>query len=109
MTLPETFDLTSTLTSGCTLPTSVTFTSMSATSALPTFAGSFGSFGVLPFAFIATNATMTMIASPMAEKIATFFLRLDAMPAPRSFATYNGRGGAKVSAVYAASFGGRFE
>src|SRR6266540_1220806 len=109
MTLPETFDLTSTLTSGCTLPTSVTLTWMSATSTLPTFAGSFGSFGVLPFAFIATKAMTMMSASPMAERIATFFLRLDAMPAPRSFATYNGAGQAKVSASYTPRFGRRFE
>src|ERR1043165_3066297 len=108
MTFPDTADLTSTLTSGCTLPTSVTLTWMSATSALPTFAGSFGSFGVPPFAFIATKAMTTTRASPIPEKIASFFFRFDAMPAPRSalVAAYNGRGGAKVSARDATRFRG---
>src|ERR1041385_5057812 len=111
MTFPDTADLTSTLTSGCTLPTSVILTWMSATSALPTFAGSFGSFGVPPFAFIATKAMTTTSASPIAEKIASFFFRFDAMPAPRSalVAAYNGRGGAKVSARHTARFRGGLE
>src|SRR4051794_3325831 len=73
-TLPDTTLFTSTLTSGCTLPTSVTFTWTSATSALPTFTGSFAS-GFLPVAFIATNVMTIATARTMIDHTASFFLR----------------------------------
>src|SRR5690349_19074185 len=72
MTLPDTADFTSTFTSGCTFPTSVTFTCTSATSAFPVFTGGFASGLFAPFAFIATK-TPTTTTARMIEKIQTFF------------------------------------
>src|SRR3954454_15193508 len=73
-TLPDTTLFTSTMTSGCTFPTSVTFTWMSATSALPTFTGSFTS-GFFADAFMATNVMTIATASTMIDQTASFFLR----------------------------------
>src|SRR6185295_15050646 len=79
MTFPETALLTSTFVSGWTLPTSVTLTWMSATSALPTLTGSFGSCLLLAFAFMATNTPITATARTMMEMVANLRLRLDAV------------------------------
>ena len=81
-TLPDTTLFTSTLTSGWTLPTSVTFTWMSATSALPTFTGSLAS-GFLPVAFMATNVMTIATARTMIDHTASFFLRFPLIDAPR--------------------------
>src|SRR5258706_234526 len=77
MTFPDTTLFTSTLTSGWTLPTSVTFTWISATSALPTFTGSFAS-GFLPVAFMATNVMTIATARTMIEQAVIVFQAADA-------------------------------
>src|SRR5205085_784473 len=98
MTLPLTALLTSTFTSGWTLPTSVTLTWMSPTSVLPTLTDSFGSCLLLAFAFMATKTPATAKATTMMDTVANFRLRLDELiPTHPLFAdAYNGGAGKRL-------------
>src|SRR5437764_5668918 len=101
MTLPLTALLTSTFTSGWTLPTSVTLTWMSPTSVLPTLTDSFGSCLLLAFAFMATKTATTAKATTMMDTVANFRLRLDELiPTHPLFAdAYNGGAGKRLQSV----------
>src|SRR5205085_11283659 len=109
MTLPLTALLTSTFTSGWTLPTSVTLTWMSPTSVLPTLTDSFGSCLLLAFAFMATKTPATAKATTMMDTVANFRLRLDELIPTHPLFTdaYNGGAGKRLQGELRVAGGGR--